>query len=431
MKAIVVGAGIGGLGAAAYLSKRGHSVEVLEATDRVAGRAQTLERPGSSDRCDVGTQYFHTNYVRALALLREVGLADALRKIQGKTRFFEGAGRGGTFLVDHRLPWIKAAGIGGNLRLAGFVLSRVLRHRIHPYALEERPELDSKLASDVILDPRLREYLLRTLVNVGMLTEPEPAEVCLLQVLRLMRIILLTDYLALPQGVASLHEALARRLAVRREAPVAKLVLEKERVTGVALEGSGEVLRADHVVVAVTPPRAAALVPETWAVERAFLSGVRMPPAVITSFFLDRPLEKGVWSYLVNGGPAARVRFFTDASQKVPAMVPSGRAILQAWVVYPTSATLGSLTDDEVIDACRREAEDRFPGFSSWVEKAHVTRHALGVPAHPVGHHSRALSFLQSAESRKGVSFCGDYLCGGYLEPALWSAQRAAWRAGG
>jgi protoporphyrinogen oxidase len=111
-------------------------------------------------------------------------------------------------------------------------------------------------------------------------------------------------------------------------------------------------------------------------------------------------------------------------------MVPSGKGILQAWVCNPSSARLIKEPGSEVIEACRREVEERLPGFSSWVEEAVVTRHTLGVPWHPAGHHTRALRFLESADRREGVSFCGDYLSGGYLEPALWTAERAAVRAG-
>jgi len=215
---------------------------------------------------------------------------------------------------------------------------------------------------------------------------------------------------------------------VRLEAPVGGLVEEGGRVTGVALEGSGELLRADHVVVAAAAPQAGAMCPPAWKAEREFLGAIRMPPSVIVSYFLDRPLEKDVWSYMLPAQKGRIVSFCTDAARKNPAMAPSGKAILQAWPLHPVSEEMTPLPDGDVIDRCRREMEDCFPGFSSWIEEAHVTRHPAGVPWTPVGHSARALAFLKSADARPGVSFCGDYLSGGYLEPALWSAERAARR---
>ena len=69
---IVIGAGIGGLSAAHWLTKRGHGVEVLEAADRPGGRMQLLERRG--DLVDVGAQFFHSSYTSALQLMDELGL---------------------------------------------------------------------------------------------------------------------------------------------------------------------------------------------------------------------------------------------------------------------------------------------------------------------------------------------------------------------
>jgi len=428
MKVIVVGGGIAGLGAGTYLSARGHEVEILEAQDRIGGRALTMERGKTGDRCDVGTQYYHSSYRRALALMREVGVDRTLSTIHGKTRFFDARVPGGSYLLSHRIPWFKPEGVGGNLRLAGFLLHRLLRHPMDTFALEDRPGPDALRALDFVGDPLRLECLVRPVVRAGVLAEPEAADVSLLHLVRLLRIIVLTDYLTLSGGMASFHEALAARLPVRLETPVERLVVEGGRVAGVSLAGSGEVLRADHVIVAATAPRAAAMCPEDWKVEREFLGSIRIPPAVIVSFFLDRPLDKDVWSYMFPAAKGRIVSFCTDAARKNPAMVPSGKSILQAWPCHPASEEIQPLSDGDVADRCRREMEDFIPGFSSWIEQAHVTRHPAGVPWTPVGHSARALAFLRSADARPGVSFCGDYLSGGYLEPALWSAERAASR---
>jgi protoporphyrinogen oxidase len=314
MRVVDVGAGIAGLGAATYFAKKGLDVRLLEASGRVGGRAVTLDHPKTGSRCDVGTQYYHSSYERALGLIREVGLEGTLHRIQGDTRFFDDRVRKGSFLVSHRIPWIRAAGVSGNLKSAGFLIHRLLRHRMSTFALEDRPHLDGVKAFDVITDPTLREFLVRPLMIAGGLSEPDPTDVSLLQVLRLIRIIVLTDYLSLAGGTASLHLALADRLPVELETPVRALVTEGDRVRGVLLE-TGEIRGADHVVVATTANRAASLVPEDWSVEREFLSGVRIPPAVIVTFFLDRPLESGVWSYYSQAGTDKRVSFCTDLSQ--------------------------------------------------------------------------------------------------------------------
>jgi protoporphyrinogen oxidase len=251
-------------------------------------------------------------------------------------------------------------------------------------------------------------------------------EVSLLQVLRLARIVILTDYLALPEGVQSLHQALADRLRVERESPVERLLWEGGRVRGVELAGSGRAVAADHVVVTAPPPSAFRLLPPDWEAERTFLGGIAFPPAMIVSLFLDRPLEPGVWSYFLPPKTGSVVQFLTDASQKNRGMVPSGRAILQAWICHPHAGALYAEPDDAIVSRVLSDLEPCFPALATWVEDSAVTRHVGGTPQHTVGHGARAIAFSRAAEMRPGVTFAGDYFSGGYMEPALWSAARAA-----
>src|SRR5271165_4366003 len=120
MRVLVVGAGIAGLGAATLFASRGHSVEVIEASERVGGRAVTVA--SKRDRkIDAGTQYFHTNYRIARGLLRDLGLERSLTRIKGNTRFFDDRVGRGAFEVSHRLPWFPPAGLS-NLRSAALLV---------------------------------------------------------------------------------------------------------------------------------------------------------------------------------------------------------------------------------------------------------------------------------------------------------------------
>lgn len=424
MRVIIIGAGIAGLGAAAYFAQRGHEVEVFEANDRAGGRNVTLtSRRG--DRADAGTQYFHTNYVRARALMRTLGMESRLAKVAGNTRFFDRRMARGFFDVSHRLPWFPPAG-WRNIKGVGLV-AKALATRRDIFSLDHDPRLDDTDAWDQA-DPFMREFALRPLLLAGALAEPTASAPSLLHILRLFRIVVLTDYLVLPNGIASFAEALAKRHRVTFGRPVRRLVVERNAVVGVEFEGNGQVARADHVVVAAPPPRAAALLPDDWSGERQYLEGIAIPPFALVSFFLDRPLDRRIWSYMLPPDGPHAVSFITDAARKSPAMAPSGKSVLQAWVCYPASQGLTGLSDNDAIDRCRHDMEAYLPGFSSLIEEAYVTRHPCAVPLHSVGHQRRTIEFLRLADARKGVSFCGDYLTGGFMEAALWSAERAAQR---
>jgi protoporphyrinogen/coproporphyrinogen III oxidase len=427
MRVIIIGAGLAGLGAAAYFAQRGHEVEIFEAGDRVGGRNITLtSRRG--DRADAGTQYFHTNYVRARALMRTLGMESQLAKVTGNTRFFDQRVSRGSFDVSHRLPWFPPAG-WRNIKGLGLI-AKALATRRDIFGLDHDPRLDDTNAWDQTDDAFMREFALRPLLLAGSLAEPSASAPSLLHLLRLFRIVVLTDYLVLPNGIASFAEALAARHRVSFERPVRRLVVEGNAVVGVEFDGDGQVARADHVVVAVPPPQAAALLPSHWAGERQYLEGIIIPPFALVSLFLDRPLDRRIWSYMLPQNGSHAVSFITDALRKSPAMVPSGKSVLQAWVCYPTSQAFNALSDEAVVGRCRSDIEAYMPSLSSWIEEAHVTRHACAVPLHQVGHQRRTIDFLRLADGRKGVSFCGDYLTGGFMEAALWSAERSAQRHG-
>jgi protoporphyrinogen oxidase len=78
-KVIVIGAGIGGLSAAYWLRQRAYEVEILEATERPAGRMVTLERKG--DRVDVGAQFYYSNCPHVVGMVERVGLTASQRRI--------------------------------------------------------------------------------------------------------------------------------------------------------------------------------------------------------------------------------------------------------------------------------------------------------------------------------------------------------------
>src|SRR4029079_8963059 len=232
MRVLVIGAGIAGIGAATYFARKGHDVEVLEAGDRIGGRAITLTSK-RGDKIDAGTQYFHSNYRRALALMDEVELRKQLLPVAGPTRFFDARSPRGFFDISHRLPWFPPAGLR-NLKALGLI-GRVLRTGRDPFSLDHPARLDAANAWAELTDPFLREFVLRPLMLAGALAEPAAAEPSLAHVLRLFRIVVMTNYSVLPGGVMSLAAALAQKLRVRLEQRVTRLVIEGGDLTGVEL----------------------------------------------------------------------------------------------------------------------------------------------------------------------------------------------------
>lgn len=430
MRVVVVGAGIAGLAAGFWLKQAGHEVTVLEAGAQVGGRALLLNRPGTAEWIDAGTQYFHSNYEHILGLIDAVGMAEKKKTIGGSTRFYVDGGAK-SFLVSPQKPWIAAGGIAGNWQALVYAVRLLLRDKGSTFSIPEGApsQLDAQGGLASTRHGFVRDYIVRMLSLVGGLAEPALANISALQIRRLLRIILTTDYIGLKHGTASLHAALAERLHVRLNSPVAALLRSGDAVTGVVLADQTRI-EADHVIIAAQPPHAAQIVPQEWGTIHQFLSEVGVSSSILVHLFLDRSLESGVWTHFMPLDHDGPVQFFVDTQQKSMERAVSGYATMQGWILSPKAGPLLEQDDDAIVAAAVADLERIMPGAGAWVQGHQVTRHRHAIPQSSVGHEAAARRFLAEVDQIKGIGFCGDYLSGGYAECAAWSARREADRIG-
>jgi len=71
---VIIGAGAAGLAAAAELARRGRSVLVLEARDRIGGRVWTRHEPGLPVPVELGAEFIHGRPAATFSLLRKAGV---------------------------------------------------------------------------------------------------------------------------------------------------------------------------------------------------------------------------------------------------------------------------------------------------------------------------------------------------------------------
>jgi len=271
---VVVGAGVGGLAAAARLAATGHAVTVCEQADRVGGKLALLERDGF--RFDTGPSLLTMPHVLTelfSATGAPLGAALDLQRVEpvARYRFADGAefdatadpsamsaaldaalgpgagadwqrllARGGRIYAAVREPFLSAA-LGGPLdllRLAGRAgdLAAVAPHRTL-----------RGLGRSYLRDPRLRMLLDRYATYTG--SDPRRAPAALATI----------PYVEqaygswyVRGGLARVADALRERTencgaTVRTGADVAAVDVAGGRVAGVRLAG-GERLRADVVV---------------------------------------------------------------------------------------------------------------------------------------------------------------------------------------
>lgn len=418
MKVIIIGAGLSGLAVAQAFSKKGHQVTIFEASDRAGGRSKTLHHKDSI--IDVGTQYYHTNYKRALKLLKENDFENKLHKIAGYTQFSNSQE---SFLLNQQLPYLKKVGLTNNLRALVFLIKQILRTRQDQiFGLRNKNSRDQLIVSSKHADV-ISKYVLRSITLAGALTDSDASQMGEIQLQRLIKIVLMTHYLSLSTGVASLHHKLASTLNIDFETKVDKLITKNNRASGVLV--NNREIAADHVIIATEAPAVSYLLPDEWHSEKDFFQHIQAPSFILPTFFLNRPLQKRVWSYMLDKSTGCMIDMVIDASQKNPNMVPSGNAVIQPWICYPNSTKLIGLSQNEIIKLCIDELDQHlFPGLENWIEDIKITYHSSAVPFHKAGHAERVKQLLSQAD-QKNISYCGDYLTGGYMEAALWTVDRA------
>lgn len=284
MKIIVVGAGIAGLATSHYLSKQGHKVALYESSSRAGGRAITLKRPDNDDLYDAGSQYFHSSYKRALKLIHETALSENLKKVTGRTRFFNSQQKSDFFDLHHRYPWIKPIGIRRNIDLAMFIFKQLSHYQIDPYRINQDHSCDHKSISEITSNTDVIKYIVKPLTLAGGLTLPDPDNISQLHLIRLIKIVISSDYLCLTTGNSALHGELAKNLDIHYESPVERLTEENNRIIGIELAHNNRIEKADHVVVAVPSPNAADMLPDGWHQEISFLNNIQIPPFTLINF---------------------------------------------------------------------------------------------------------------------------------------------------
>jgi protoporphyrinogen/coproporphyrinogen III oxidase len=414
-KIIIVGAGVGGLSAGFWLSQRGYAVEILEATNRPGGRMAVAKHKG--DIVDCGAQFYHTDFDYTLNLIDALNMTKCKRSIKGKLRI---AMKDGSFqYMGHKEPYMKILGLRGNLQLYRFAIKYGIFGKEFPQyrIVKDIPEYDDVEVQHMFMRPeykRFRDYFLEV-VSQGE-QEGTNESVNLYSFIHSFRMAMKTDFFGLAGGVASLTDELSKVLPVQYESPVRQL------------EKDGAVKKANHVIVATAPPRAAQLMPEGLEEQKEFFEsfiGAAMPMAI---FWLDRPLPGGYWCYYNDPGIKKRYWFAVDGRFKIPDTCPSGKSALVGFSGYPISSDLMELSDEEILKIAQEDLETAIPGFSKWIDEAVLYRHSYGGPRYSAGSFRRVLDFKEKAKQLKGVSFVGDGLEAGCMESAIRSGAEAVAR---
>ncbi|MEU9570676.1 protoporphyrinogen oxidase [Streptomyces massasporeus] len=445
---VVIGAGIAGLAAAHRLLERGARVTVLEASDRVGGKLLPGEVAGA--RVDLGAESMLARRPEAVALAREVGLADRLQPPATATASLWTRGALRPFPKGHVM------GVPGTASALAGVLSEEGLARIERDAELPRTEIGDDVAVgeyvaqrlgrevvDRLLEPMLGgvyagdAYRISMRSAVPQLFQVARTHTSLTEGVRELQAKAAEArqtgpvFMGIRGGIGTLPLAVAGSVRARGGEIVTRTPVTELRRTpeGGWQVGSGErAWRADAVVVAAPAPVAARLLRAETPGAAAELDAVEYASMALVTLAYRRSeaaLPDGS-GFLVPPVDGRTIKASTFASQKWGWIADENPdlAVLRTSVGRYGETEILRRDDSELVEVSRHDLKAA-TGLDATPVATRVTRWDGGLPQYPVGHHARVARIREHIARLPGLAVCGAPYDGVGIPACIASAYAA------
>lgn len=428
-RAIVVGAGIAGLAAARRLAQSGWTVKVLEAAPQVGGRMVSESVGGFV--VDGGAQFLSAGYAALLGLVREVGLAAALRPVSpwnaivrsGRVRRLHARNPLAPLLAGLLTPgeWCRLAGQTLRLRraLGGFPLDDYGAWRAFDTesAAEWANRTVGRGATDYLVEPALEGYYFQA---------PETTSRALFHLVSAFawrRCATLT----IAGGIARLPLALAAPLDVACRTAALRI---HDGAREVVVETAAERFSVDGVVLAVPAPAARRIYATADARERQLMetpysAAINIVVMTAPGYRLPRAL-RDVYGVAVPRRERRHLAAIAIESNKCRDRAPHGE-LFHLMLCGASAAALLDAPDETVLAEVLPEAGRILPGLDAAVAATRICRWHEAEPRSPIGRAGMVHAYRSSAAAApRRIVLAGDYVNTPFTDGAVASGHWAA-----
>ncbi|GAA2389095.1 MULTISPECIES: protoporphyrinogen oxidase [Streptomyces] len=448
-RVVVIGGGIAGLAAAHRLLVGGRDVTVLEASDRVGGKLLPGRIAGV--RVDLGAESMLARRPEAVALAREVGLAERLQPPATVTASIWTRG------ALRPMPKGHVMGVPGTASTLSGLLSQEGLARIERDADLPRTEVGDDVAVGTYVAARLGREVVDRLVEpllggvyagdayrislrsaVPQLYQAARTHDSLTEAVRGIQAAAAARqqtgpvFMGIEGGVGQLPLAVAASVRARggeivTGAPVTEL--RREGPTGWRVVAGDRVLRADAVVVAVPAPAAAALLRAEAPAAAAELDAVEYASMALVTLAYRRAdaaaLPDGS-GFLVPPVDGRTIKASTFASRKWGWIADEDPdvLVLRTSVGRYGETEILSRDDADLVAVSRRDLQAA-TGLDATPLETRVTRWTGGLPQYPVGHHARVARVRARVAELPGLAVCGAPYDGVGIPACIASAYAA------
>lgn len=400
-RVIVAGGGVAGLSAAYTLGREGFEVVLLEAAPKLGGKVQTVREDGML--VELGPDSVFTIKPWAVSLMQELGMED---------EFVEPCGHDFSILVGGKLHHVPRAlatlmpSASGVLEKVAFLSAaakrRVLAEREAPTGSGDDESIASffrrrfgRKFSETVAEPLLagihagdpEQLSMKALYPTYLGMEQKHGSLSNVQAPPPPKTGRKPGFLTLRDGMGSLIERLTASLE-NVDLRVSTQVREiSEQGRKVHLDG-GEVLEADHLVMALPASGAAGLLRQAAPEAAEALATIRyVSTALVTLAYDDRKFEGGRFGngFLVPNSEPSDVTGCTMTSTKWPGRAPEGVALLRVFMGRAGGLDVEAFSDEELI----RRAVDAVAGATRTRVEPHyrrLDRWHRAMPQYLIGH---------------------------------------------
>lgn len=415
-KICVIGAGISGLTASYTLGNQGHTVDLIESSDRVGGVIRTHKEAGYL--CELGPNTFFLKDEEVREFLEEIGAMDeVLRPNENAKRRYvvQHAGiqelpgslmgfiRSGIFSWRAKLglflePFAKR-GIGDE-SIASFARRRlgkeILNYAINPFVSGVYAG-DTERISVKYAFPKLYEMEQKYgSLLVGMMRSKRGMK---------------REVITFNEGMETLPKLIAKRLKgrLRLNSRVDKIVKRGEKWE-VAVNGESE--EYDELVVAVPGDKLTKLpFPEALVEDLEFTQAIDYQSvAIITLGFRDEQIGKPLegFGFLVPSVEKRKIMGAIVPSAIVKGRAPKGNTLICAFAGGAGNQGVTELSESDLVTLAQAELGDLM-GIEGDAEYSHVKVWKSGIRQYNVGF-GKFLEKIEGVEGKyEGIRFIGSY----------------------
>lgn len=429
---VVVGGGVGGLAAAYRSQQNGFDVTLLEASDRIGGKAKTFRRDGYF--FERGASIMPSAYREMIAIINEIGMTDEL-VVGGSIVGF--AKRDRVHYMDSAALYrdaitTKLLSFGSKLSMIKMMIDAMRMSKSISYEnLGLAAAFDTETAADYCrrrLNDELREYIVDGTLRGMLGTEAEYQSVvdfffCFSRLLG-------TQLYTLKNGMESYPTRLSGHVRdIRLQAAVTRVeeLGSQVKVHWTDAQGASHVEEADGCILAVNARLQAGLFPQLDAEDREFLTSIRYTDAVTVNAALSKP-PPGVPAFVIQVPNSVDRGLFaiTFEHHKCPWAVPKGKGAISYYLMSHWSGELMNEPDDTIVKLVTAAGDKVIPGVCQDIQFSEVNRWREVVTYNPPGTYRRLAAFAKRIQKHRRVKLAGDYFSVSNLNTATTAGVRTA-----